>query len=536
MPVERCYRQRRAYRKVVARLRAAWPGLRLLGAAVAAPGCGPGPVPERPTFSAEVAPILYQRCAACHRPDGPAPFLLLTYEDARERAGLIAAVTRARRMPPWLPGPSDYPFAEARRLSEREIVILERWAEQGAALGDARAVPEAPAWRGGWTLGEPDLVVEMPEPYTVPASGGDIFRNFVLPVPLAETRYVRAVELLPGDARVVHHVVMAVDPTPRSREEDARDPQPGFDGMFARQGARPPSGFFIGWTPGRVARPNPEGLAWPLEPGMDLVIQMHLRPHGHEVPVRARVGLYLARDPPARTPLLLRLGGQTIDIPAGAAAYVVLDSMTLPVDVELLGLYPHAHYLATVMDVRARLPNRGVRQLLRVDAWDFNWQDAYTFERPVRLPAGTTLLLRYVYDNTPGNPRNPHTPPRRVVYGPNSTDEMAELWIQAVPRSQAELAALQQEVTRKVVHDRVEGWEHLIRVNPADAVAHANLASYHEARGDGTQAIHYYRRAVEAQPDFAQAHHNLALLLEARGPRERPQQPGRDAPRPEPAG
>lgn len=498
--------------------------MRLLGAAVVATGCGGGvdraPVPERPTFSAEVAPILHQRCAACHRPEGPAPFPFLTYEDARERAPLIATVARARRMPPWLPGPSDYPFANERRLSERQIAILERWAAQGAVLGDAGAVPVAPAWRGGWMLGEPDLVLEMPVPYTVPESGGDIFRNFVLPVPLAEAEHVRALELLPGDARVVHHAVVAVDPTPLSREEDARDPEPGFDGMFARQGARPPSGFFVGWTPGQVTRPNPEGLAWVLEPGTDLVLQMHLRPHGRQVPVRARVGLYLASGPPARTPLLLRLGGQTIDIPAGAAAYVVADSMVLPVDVELLGLYPHAHYLAKVMDVRARLPNRVVRQLLRIEEWDFNWQDAYTFQRLVRLPAGTTLLLQYVYDNSTGNPRNPHTPPRRVVYGPNSTDEMAELWIQAVPRSESALPTLQQAVTQKGVRDRVEGWEHLIRVNPADAVAHANLASYHEARGDGTKAIHHYRRAVEAQDDFAQAHYNLALLIEARGGRD----------------
>jgi tetratricopeptide (TPR) repeat protein len=441
---------------------------------------------------------------------------LLGYNDARARAGLIAAVTRQGRMPPWLPEPSDFPFADERRLAERDIRTLERWAEQGAAEGDAASAPAAPTWSSGWTLGEPDLVLEMPEAYTLAAGQGDVFRNFVLPVPLDRTHYVRAVELQPGDPRVVHHAVIAVDASGVAREDDAADEGLGYDGMFSRRAARPPSGFFAGWTPGHVTRPNAEGLAWPLEPKTDIVIQMHFRKHSHDAAVRAKLGFYFADSTPARTPTLLRLGAQTIDIPAGESAYTVSDSFRIPVDVEVLGLYPHAHYLARIMDVRVAMPDGKTRQLLRIDDWDFNWQDSYSFREPVQLPAGAVLRLRYVYDNSSGNPHNPNPEPRRVIYGPSSTDEMAELWLQILPRVQGELATLQRDINRKSTQNYVEGWQHQIRMNPNDAVALASLAAVHNSAGDTAGAIELYNRAIAAKPGYASAHYNLGIVLESK--------------------
>jgi tetratricopeptide (TPR) repeat protein len=472
-------------------------------------------VPESPTFTTDVAPILHAQCAQCHHPSGVASIPLLTWEDARAQAPLIAAATRARRMPPWLPDGGDFQFADEQRLTDREIMILQRWADQGAPRGTGVA-PDPPAHTSGWQLGQPDMIVELPDSYLLDSGHGDVFRNFVLPVPLEDARHVRAVELQPGDPRVVHHAVLAVDPTPTSRQEDAADPEPGFDGMFSRRAARPPPGFFVGWTPGRIARPNPPGLSWALEPGADLVLQLHMRPHGQSASVRPRIGIHFAEEPPARTPVLLRLGSQTLDIPPGAAAYAVSDSLRVPIDVELHSLYPHAHYLGRTMDVRVVLPDGAVRLLLRIGDWDFNWQDAYTFERPVSIPAGSVIRLRYVYDNSAANPRNPSSPPRRVVYGPNTTDEMAELWIQAVPRREEELAVLQREITSKAMRDYVEGWEHLVRLNPRDATAHASLAAFHSSAGNLDVAIRHYRRALDAQPDFAAAHYNLAMLLEMR--------------------
>ncbi|MCI0435120.1 MAG: tetratricopeptide repeat protein [Gemmatimonadetes bacterium] len=505
-----------------------------------------------PDFTAHVAPILAEHCLECHRTDGPAPFPLDTWEHAHDLAARIAAVAGERRMPPWLPGPADVALADARTLSDREIAILQRWADTGAQPGDAGESSDLSIRVAGgqesWTLGEPDLVLELEPPFMLPPGSADaathqatptdaaatrpppdVFRNFVLSVPVDRVRWVRAVEFQPTDARVVHHLVMAVDTTRASREEDARDADPGFEGMFARSGARSPGGFLVGWTPGKTPRANPEGFAWPLVPGSDLVLQMHLRPLAGPVHAGMRIGLWFADREPERTPLLIRLGGQTLDIPAGEAGYAVTDSVRLPVEVELFGVYPHAHYLGRTMRAWAVLPNGEERVLLRIDDWDFNWQDAYAFERPVRLPAGTVLRMRYTYDNSAGNPRNPNRPPARVVYGPGSTDEMAELWLQAAPRATAGLAALQEELARKSVRDRVEGWQHLVRLNPADASAHANLGAFHQSQRNLDSAAYHYRQAVAAEPDYAAAHYNLGIVLEARGEQDAAERHYREA-------
>ena len=485
-------------------------------------------VPDEPTFSSHVAEILYQECSPCHQAGGPASFPLQSYDDARVRAETIARVTGERQMPPWLPEPGDYPFVDERRLSDREIAILQRWSELGAPEGDPAAAPTPPEPADGWVLGPPDLILEMSEAYTVPAiepdehraaRRHDLFRNFVIPVPVDETKHVRAAEFQPDDARVVHHAIMSVDPTTSSRQEDAGDPEPGFDGMFSSSAARPPAGFVLGWTPGGVPQWNPDGLTWPLEPGTDFVIQTHFRPLNEPVKVRLRVGLHFREQAPERGPLVrnLYLLGPTVDIPAGDSDYTVEDSFVLPVDMEILGLYPHAHYLARTMDLRAALPDGEERTLLRIKEWDFDWQQMYAFESPVALPAGTELRMRYVYDNSTDNPRNPHDPPQRVTLGRASTDEMAELWIQARPRNQSEFAVLQEAVNRKAGSDHVELWRHLAQLNPDDALAHANLASMYAAQGQIDPGIEHYRRALEIRPDFELTHYNLAVLLQDRG-------------------
>ncbi|MEX2281846.1 MAG: tetratricopeptide repeat protein [Gemmatimonadota bacterium] len=484
-------------------------------------GCRGGTaVPENPTFVADVAPILQEHCVACHQPNGHAPFALTTYEDARGRASLIATATRSRRMPPWLPRQGNHRFVGERILSDRELTILERWAAQEAPKGVGEASITLPTAAHEWPLGKPDLIVEMTESYTLADTGRDVFRNFALPIPVESLRYVRAVDLQPGDHRVVHHVVMSVDSTDISRQEDARDDEPGYDGMFSRSAARPPSGFYLGWTPGRAPKAQPEGMAWPLVPGTDLVLQMHMRPDSEPTQLRPRVGIYFASTPPKETPVLIRLGGQTIDIPPGKADYTVTDSVRLPVGVELLGLYPHAHYLARVMQITAIEPGGTEHNVLRINDWDFNWQDAYDYQHPLPLPAGTVLHLRYTYDNSASNPRNPQQPPQRVVYGPNTTDEMAEVWIQALPRKPSDLAALRQELTRKSLHDRLQGAQHLVTVNPNDANAHAYLGAYYNSAGNATRAIEHYHEAIRAQPDFASAHYNLGIVFEARDARD----------------
>ncbi len=404
-------------------------------------GCGGSPEPEI-TYTRDVAPILFENCGACHRPGGAGPFSLLSYRGAKQRAKQIAQVTEDRYMPPWLPEPGFVELQGERRLSDGEIDTLRRWAEAGAPEGAPEDLPRVPEWPSGWALGEPDLIVESP-PFKLVAEGADVFRNFVLPLEVPAVRYVRAVEFRPEDPRVVHHAVMQVDRTGSTRRLDAADPGPGYGGMFLGASERP-DGHFLGWTPGHFPREAPEGLAWRLEPGMDLVLQLHMPPSGKPEIVRSQVGLYFTGEPPKREMFGLLLGTEEIDIPAGESDYVVEDRFTLPAQVSAFGVYPHAHYLGKSLHAWAEMPGGERRWLIRIDDWDFDWQDEYRYQAPIRLPAGTPVVMRYTYDNSAANPQNPHHPPRRVTYGPESADEMAFLLLQTLPDRPEDLPRLQE--------------------------------------------------------------------------------------------
>jgi len=268
------------------------------------------------TFTRDVAPILHARCASCHRPDGAAPFSLLTYDDASRRAALIATVTKQRYMPPWKPEPGYGDFTGARVLTDREIDVIDRWVRAGVVEGDAADLPDPPRWNGGWQLGTPDLIVTLPE-YTLRAGGADVFRNFVVAVPVAFARRVRGVEFRPG-SRAVHHANIRLDRTPASRRLDENDPAPGYEGVILRS-ADYPDGYFLGWTPGQVAPLAPAGLAWTLEPGSDLVVQLHLRPSGKPEHMQPAVGLYFTDEAQTRSPAILRRQG-FLAVPHGPRA------------------------------------------------------------------------------------------------------------------------------------------------------------------------------------------------------------------------
>lgn len=464
-----------------------------------------------PTFSRDVAPILFEHCVACHREGGIGPFSLETYEGARVRAELIAGVTQTRRMPPWLPEPGPEPFVGERRLPSEVVGTLRRWAEGGALEGDAAALPPAPRFASGWQLGEPDLVVTMPEPYVVPAAGRDIFRSFVVAVPTKRDRFVRAMEFRPGNHEVVHHAVVLVDGARSTRYLDALDPEPGWAGMQSGL-AESPDGHFLGWTPGKTSLEVPEGMAWRLARGSDLVLQLHLLPRPDAAPVQVQVGFHFSEQAPSRTSTRLRLGTKAMDIPAGEERYRIEDRYRLPVDVELVGLYPHAHYLGREMRAWVELGDGRRRTLLHIPQWNFNWQAEYRFERPVSVPAGATLAMEFSYDNTVDNPQNPHDPPRRVLYGPESSDEMGDLWVQVVPKREADLAALKLDFARKETAARLAGYRFKIEMNPENEEAHYSLAGMLAELGRTEEAIRHLEESVRIRPDFALALSDLGRL------------------------
>ena len=476
-------------------------------------------VQEPVTFTRNVAPILFEHCVSCHREGGIGPFSLEIYAGARERAGLIAAMTGARTMPPWLPERGPERFVGERRLSEEEIATLRRWAEGGAPEGDPAALPAVPRFAPGWQLGEPDLVATMPEPWVVPESGRDVFRSFVVPVPTERERFVEALEFRPGNHEVVHHAVVLVDAARSTRHLDALDPEPGWAGMQAGL-AESPDGHFLGWTPGKTSLEVPEGMTWRLPRGSDLVLQLHLLPRADAAPVQVRVGFHFG-EAPSRTSTRLRLGTKAMDIPAGAASYRIRDAYRMPVDVELVGLYPHAHYLGKEMRVWAEFEDGRRRPLLHIPDWDFNWQAEYRFVRPVSLPAGAELAMEFRYDNSAENPRNPHDPPRRVLYGPESSNEMGDLWVQVVPRREADLAALKLDFARKETAARLAGYRFKLERNPQDEKAHFSLAGMLAALGERDEAIRRLEEAVRLRPDFALALSELGRLHFLKGDIER---------------
>jgi len=379
-----------------------------------------------PTFADDVAEIVYASCTPCHRPGEPTPFSLLDYDDVYKRRRQIAEVTGMRLMPPWLPSHAD--FVGDRRLSDQQIAVLQQWVTAGAPRGEIAAEPPCPEFSSGWQLRDPDLIVTVTEELTVPASGPDIFRNVVIPVEIDAPRFVEAVEVRPGNA-AAHHAVLAIDRTPLSHERAAADPEPGFAGMDMGN-ARPPDGNFIGWTPGKQTRPSSEGMAWTLIPGDDLVLQLHLTPTGKLETLRPRIGLYFTDVPPSVVSYPLGMFVEEIDLPAGAADVVLRDHFVTPVPIDVHSVYPHAHYLCRSMEVWATQPDGARVDLFRIDRWDFDWQDDYTYRKPLSLPAGTRIEFEYRYDNSEANPANPSSPPRRVRFGDKTTDEMGNLTLQ----------------------------------------------------------------------------------------------------------
>jgi tetratricopeptide (TPR) repeat protein len=470
------------------------------------------------TFTRDVAPILFANCTSCHQTSGIAPFGLRTYGDARPRAQAIARAVRARTMPPWKPEPLDEGgFVGERRLAPSEIDVIERWAAAGAPEGDPADLPPSAADTDGWQLGTPDLVVTLPEPYVLRAHGGDVLRNVIIPVPIAQSRNVRGLEFHPGNRRAVHHANIRVDRMRASRVLDDEDPLPGFDGGLTR--AEFPDGFFLGWTPGQVPPLLPDGMSWRLEAGSDLVVQLHL--HGTDTveTIQPSIGLYFTDRAPDRAPLMIRLGRQNIDIAPGQPAYRIEDHYTLPVDVTVLAVQPHAHFRARQVRGFVALPDGRGRDLIAIADWDFNWQDVYRFREPLTVPRGSTLWMQYTYDNSAANRRNPDVPPTRVRWGQNSSDEMGDLWIQVLTKNEEDRRRLRDDVGPKVMAEDAVGYEMLLQRDPANARLHEAVAALDLSLQRFDAAAAHLEAALRIDPRSSEAHYNLALALVARGRR-----------------
>jgi len=394
------------------------------------------------TFNQDVAPIVFKNCARCHRPGEAAPFPLLSYADVKRKARTIADAVTTRLMPPWKAEPASFPYRDERRLSDSDIATIEAWVKGGMSEGSGTA-PALPAFGSGWALGEPDLVVEMPAAYHIPAEGPDIYRNLAVALDLKEDKWVTAIDLKPTARAAVHHVLYFADPKGRIHLKPPQGSEPGFRGMRPAGANIALGGFALGAQPGRF----PDGFAIQLPKGSDFVIQYHFHPTGKPEVEKATVGFYFAKEEPKRKMVRVQMPPHYslfagLDIPAGEKDYVIRDSYTLPVDTDALGLGAHAHYIAKRLKMTATLPDGQVKTLLSIGDWDFAWQDRYYFKDLVALPKGTKLDTEIHWDNSAANPRNPSTPPARVTWGEESKDEMGSISLILAAREEKDRAAL----------------------------------------------------------------------------------------------
>ena len=500
-----------------------------------------GPEASPPTFAHDIAPIVYQNCSPCHRPGEPGPFPLLTYEDVKKHARQIVSVTRSRYMPPWLPEPGYGDFRDERRLTDSQIRLIADWVRAGAPEGKVSEIPPIPRFTAGWQLGPPDLVLSAGRPFIVPPTGPDVFWNFIFKPDIKNTRYVRAVEIRPGGA--VHHANVLIDRFGSVRRLES-SPGSGFPGMDLVIGRNPldPDSHFLFWKPGSIPYIEPDGLSWRLDPGNILVLNTHLQPTGKSEQVRPEIGLYFTDKPSTRFPILVQLEHDSaLDIPPGNRDFLVSEDFRLPVDADVLATYPHAHYLGKLLEAYATLPDGERKWLIRIPDWDLNWQAVYVYRDAVFLPKGTVISMRFHYDNSSANPRNPNSPPKRVLAGNQATDEMGHLWLQILPRGHGDRRRVLEEA---LMRHRLEKYpndfsahlnlgalllsrldpqaavpmlEQAVRIDPARPEAYDMLGSALENVGRRSEAIEQFRTSLEVQPDYISARYNLAIALAKTG-------------------
>jgi WD40 repeat protein len=409
------------------------------------------------TFTEHIAPILYANCVTCHRAGEVAPFPLITYEDAAKRGKLMARVTGSKFMPPWHAARGHGEFVGERGLTDAQIASIAAWVSSGMPRGDNSKMPKLPAFPpDGWRLGKPDLVLEMPSGFDLPATGPDVFRNFVIPTSLTEDKWVRGIEFRPSARTVVHHALFAQVAGGSLASRDGADGRPGFGGMGAvgvvndTGASRSLGGWAVGATPTML----PNGIALRLPKGSDFLLQMHFHLSGKPETEKSTIGIFFSDKPPDKDLFSVELPalfgvGAGIDIPPGEKAFTIRDSFTLPGDVKVFSATAHAHYLAKDMKATATLPDGSTRPMIWIPDWDFNWQDTYVYKQPFTLPKGTRIDAVLTYDNTEDNPRNPVTPPRRALWGEQSLDEMGTVGFGFEVLNKADVPAFQQALSSR---------------------------------------------------------------------------------------
>ncbi|MEL7119833.1 MAG: T9SS type A sorting domain-containing protein [Bacteroidota bacterium] len=405
------------------------------------------------TFSKDIAPIIYDNCTVCHRPNEIGPMSFTSYDEVRNWGPMIQYVTEIKYMPPWKPDPHYSRFLDERGLSEGEVAMIKQWVENGMPQGNLADEPPVPTFPEGSQIGEPDLVLSFAESYTHKGNNRDQYQIFVLPTGLTEDRVIKSIELRPGNRRIVHHALFTMDATGQARQKDAATPEYGYPG-FGGFGV-PEQGSYPGYVPGSKARLLPESMGLEIKAGSDLLIQMHYAPSPVDEVDSTTVNIFFADEEEqverfVEEAILLPFfpfiqNGPFVMQPESVKEFYC--TFTTPIDVSLIAVAPHMHLLGKDWTVFAVDPQGDTTNIISIPDWDFNWQGAYFFPRLIPVKAGTTLHAYATYDNTSDNPFNPTFPPRRVSWGEGTEDEMFYLPFFYVPYQQGDENIVFEELT-----------------------------------------------------------------------------------------
>ena len=384
----------------------------------------------QPTFSKDIAPIIYDNCTICHRPGEIGPMALTSYQEVKNWGSMIQYVTEIKYMPPWPPEKSYSTLLEERGLTDDEIKLIADWVEAGMPQGDPALEPALPIFPTGSQVGEPDLVLSFAEAYEHAGDNRDQYQTFVLPTGLTEDRMVKAVEVRPGNGKIVHHAIIGLDVSGQGRAKDAETPEYGFP-SFGTFGVTPEE-LYAGYVPGAKARKYPLGTGSPMYAGSDLLIQMHYAPVAVTEYDSSTVNVFFADEEEeivrhikheVMLPLpSTLLNGPFYMLPGEVKTFHGV--WEVPNKISLLGITPHMHLLGKDWEVYAVSPAGDTTKLIQIPDWNFNWQGTYFFDRYQVLMAGTQIHALATYDNSANNPMNPNDPPAFVTWGEGTRDEM----------------------------------------------------------------------------------------------------------------
>lgn len=384
-------------------------------------------VAQTPTWSANVASIVYNKCSNCHHEGSIGPFPLMSYQDAFVQAAGIDASVSVGNMPPWPPDPAFRRFAHERLLTPAEKTILLDWVAAGAPEGNPNTAPNPPVYTNAWEIPNPDLTVKMPD-YFSEAVDEDMYKCFAIPSNITQDRYIKSIEVIPGNRSIVHHVLIFQDDSGDCLQLDANSPGPGYTNYGGAGSSN--ANLIIGWVPGAVPYTAPNGFGIKLKANSALVLQVHYPAGTTGMLDSTRINITFTDNNSVRELFIAPVlnNGAMVNGPLAIPANQVKtfrQEYTSPYKATIFSVAPHMHLIGRSTKIFAMPPQgNDTIKIIDIPDWRFGWQGFYTFQYAQPIDIGTTIYSEVVYDNTVNNPYNPNNPPVFVGNGEGTSDEM----------------------------------------------------------------------------------------------------------------